>query len=256
MIATIAELVAASGGGATRASGVLWSSVALARRRGALVLLSAAALVGCSRGPEAQDAPVRTDPLPPAAAADAADARPVILFVGTSLTAGLGVDPSAAYPALIQRRLDAEGLRYRAVNAGLSGETSAGALRRIDWLLRQPVAVLVLETGANDGMRGLDPAATRQNIERILARARSQQPPPRLVVVGMEAFPNYGEDYRARFRAVFAEAATKNDAAFVPFLLEGVGGVAALNQGDGIHPNAEGHARIAETVWKTLRPQL
>jgi acyl-CoA thioesterase-1 len=190
------------------------------------------------------------------AAPGTADDRPVILFVGTSLTAGLGLDPSEAYPALVQARLDAAGLRYRVVNAGVSGETSAGALRRVDWLLRQPVAVLVLETGANDGLRGQDPDATRANIQSILDEARRHQPPPRLVLAAMEAPPNYGEAYRRRFRAVYPELAKANAVTLLPFLLGGVAGDPALNQPDGIHPTAAGHARIAETVWKALRPVL
>jgi acyl-CoA thioesterase-1 len=182
---------------------------------------------------------------------------PVILFVGTSLTAGYGLDdPEQAYPALIQQRLDAEALRYKVVNAGVSGETSAGALRRMDWLLRQPVAVLVLETGANDGLRGQDPAATRDNIRKILERVRAQRPPPKLVVVGMRALTNYGKEYGRRFESIYPELAKETGAALVPFLLEGVGGVAKLNQPDGVHPTAEGQRKMADTVWAVLRPLL
>jgi acyl-CoA thioesterase-1 len=184
------------------------------------------------------------------------DDRPVLLFVGTSLTAGYGVDPDDSFPALVQRKIDAAGLRYRVVNAGVSGETSAGARRRIDWLMRQRVAVLVLETGANDGLRGQDPEATRENIQAIFGEARQQKPPPRLVLVAMEALPNYGEDYRRRFRAIYPELAKANGATLVPFLLDGVAGDPRLNQPDGIHPTAEGHARVAENVWKVLKPIL
>lgn len=183
-------------------------------------------------------------------------ARPVILFVGTSLTAGLGVDPGDAYPALIQQKIDAAGLRYRVVNAGVSGETSAGARRRMGWLMRQELAVLVVETGANDGLRGQDPEATRRNVQAIFDEARRQQPPPKLVLIAMEALPNYGEDYRRRFRAIYPELARKNGATLVPFLLAGVAGDAKLNQADGIHPTAEGHRRVAENVWKAVRPVL
>jgi len=184
------------------------------------------------------------------------DARPVLLFVGTSLTAGYGLDPADAFPALIQARLDEAGLRYRVVNAGVSGETSAGALRRLDWLLKQPVAVLVVETGANDGLRGQDPDATRANLEGVMERAKRQVPPPRVVLLGMEAPPNNGEEYRRRFRAIYPEVARKNGAALVPFLLDGVAGVASLNQADGVHPTAEGHRHLADTVWRVLRPIL
>ena len=179
-----------------------------------------------------------------------------MLFVGTSLTAGLGVDPSEAYPALLQQLIDAAGLRYRVVNAGVSGETSAGARRRMGWLMRQKVAVLVVETGANDGLRGQEPEATRENIQAILDEGRRQQPPPKLVLVAMEALPNYGEDYRRRFRALYPELAKRNGATLVPFLLEGVAGEPKLNQADGIHPTADGHRRVAENVWKSLQPIL
>jgi len=184
------------------------------------------------------------------------DDRPVVLFVGTSLTAGYGLDPDEAFPALIQRKIDAAGLRYRVVNAGVSGETSAGARRRIGWLMRQRVAVLVLETGANDGLRGQDPEETRRNIQAVFDEARKQRPPPRLVLVAMEALPNYGEEYRRRFRAIYPDVAKENGATLVPFLLDGVAGDPRLNQADGIHPTAEGDARVARNVWRVLRPLL
>jgi len=185
----------------------------------------------------------------------AADA-PAIVFLGDSLTAGYGLDPEQAYPAIIQRKIDEAGLRYRVVNAGVSGETSAGARRRIEWLLAQPVAVLVVETGGNDALRGQDPAATADNIQAIIDRARRPPSPAKVVLVGMEALPNYGAEYGRRFRDIYPRLARKNGVALVPFLLEGVGGVAALNQADGIHPTAEGQRRLAETVWKTLQPLL
>jgi acyl-CoA thioesterase-1 len=182
--------------------------------------------------------------------------RRVILCVGTSLTAGQGLDPEQAYPALLQAKVDAAGLSYRVVNAGISGETSAGALRRMDWLLRQKIAVLVLETGANDGLRGQDPESTRANIQAVFDRARQLSPPPRLVLAGMEALPNYGPEYSRKFRALYPELASRNVAALVPFILEGVAGVPTLNQADGIHPTAAGHERVAENVWRILRPLL
>jgi acyl-CoA thioesterase-1 len=181
---------------------------------------------------------------------------PAVLFLGTSLTAGYGLDPSQSYPSLIGARIQAEGLAYRVVNAGVSGETSAGALRRVDWLMRQPVAVLVVETGANDGLRAQDPAATRQNIQDIIVRARRQAPPPKLVLAGMQALPNYGREYADRFRALYPELARANHTALIPFLLEGVAGIPRLNQEDGIHPTADGHRIIAETVWKVIAPLL
>jgi acyl-CoA thioesterase-1 len=179
-----------------------------------------------------------------------------IVFLGTSLTAGLGVDPAQAYPALIQAKLDSAHLPYEAVNAGVSGETSAGALRRIDWLMRQPVSVLVIETGANDGLRGLDPASMRANIQAIIDRAHQQSPRPKIVLAGMRAPPNYGVGYAGRFRAVYPDLAEKNDVPLVPFLLEGVAGLGSMNQADMIHPNPSGQRVIAQNVWKVLEPVL
>ncbi|MGZ8398648.1 MAG: arylesterase, partial [Gemmatimonadales bacterium] len=177
-------------------------------------------------------------------------------FLGTSLTAGLGLEPDQAYPALIQQKIDSAGLGFRVVNAGVSGETSAGARGRIDWLLREPVAVLVVETGANDGLRGLPPDSLRANIQAVFDRAKRSSSAPRLVLVGMRLPPNYGRAYTERFQAVYPELARENGAALVPFLLDGVGGIPRLNQADGIHPTAEGQRVIAETVWKVLEPVL
>jgi len=219
--------------------------------------LLAVALVGCRGGPHTEPGPAAAaTPSPRLASPAAADDRPVVLFVGTSLTAGLGLDPSEAYPALIQEKIDEAGLRYRVVNAGVSGETSAGARSRIGWLLRQPVAVLVVETGANDGLRGQEPGATRDNLQAILDEARRQTPPPKLVLAAMEALPNYGQEYRRRFRAIYPELAKASGATLVPFLLEGVAGDPRLNQPDGIHPTAEGQKVVAENVWRVLRPVL
>jgi acyl-CoA thioesterase-1 len=182
--------------------------------------------------------------------------RPAVVFLGTSLTAGLGLEPEQAYPALIQRKIDSSGLEFRVVNAGVSGETSAGARRRLDWLLRQPAAVLVLETGANDGLRGLPPDSLRANIQAVFDGAKAISPAPKLVLIGMRVPPNYGRVYTERFEAVYPEVARQNGAKLVPFLLEGVGGVPRLNQPDGIHPTAEGQRLMAETVWRVLEPLL
>lgn len=183
-------------------------------------------------------------------------AAPTILFLGTSLTAGYGIDPEQAYPALIQQKIDAAGLNFRVINAGVSGETSAGARRRVEWLLQQPVSILVLETGANDGLRGLPPDSLRANIQAIFDQARRLQPSVRLVLLGMRIPPNYGRAYTQRFEAVYPEVAGSNNATLVPFLLQGVGGVSSLNQADGIHPTAEGQRKMAETVWRVLEPVL
>ncbi len=182
---------------------------------------------------------------------------PVILFLGTSLTAGYGVDPSLAFPALIQHMLDSAGYRYRVVNAGVSGETSAGALRRTEWLFGQePPTIMVLETGGNDGLRGQDPDSLEANVLAILERAAGLTPPPRLVLAGMEAPPNLGNTYTDRFRAVFPNAAARTGAILIPFLLDGVAGVDTFNQPDGIHPTAAGHAMVARTVWRAIEPLL
>ena len=182
--------------------------------------------------------------------------RPVVLAVGTSLTAGYGLDPDDAWPSLLQKKIDAAGLPHRVVNAGVSGETSAGALRRMDWLLRQPVAVFILETGANDMLRGQDVEATRANVDAILDRAGRATPRPRLVLLGMRAAPNLGGDYVRRFGAVYPEAARAHDAVLVPFVLEGVAGIQRLNQADGVHPTPEGQKIMADTIWRAIEPVL
>jgi acyl-CoA thioesterase I len=218
-----------------------------------LLALSAASCGGASSlsSPAPGDAPVSL-PDPRTTHAPA----PVILFVGTSLTAGYGLDPSDAYPARIQEKLDAAGLRYRVVNGGVSGETSAGARRRIDWLMSQPVAILVVETGANDGLRGLDPQDARANIQAIFDRAKQQAPPPKLMLIGMAAPPNLGSRYARAFSAIYPDLARQNGAVLVPFLLEGVAGIPRLNLPDGVHPTPEGHRMMADTVWKYLQPML
>jgi len=208
--------------------------------------------------------PQRGNPVPGAAAGRAPSdsttperdpgERPAVVFLGTSLTAGLGLDPAQAYPALIQQKLDAAGLPFRVVNAGESGSTSAGGLRRLDWLLQQPVRILVIELGANDALRGQDLEATRRNLQAIMDRARAAYPDIEIVIAGMQAPPNLGESYTRQFRDLFPELARRNRAALIPFLLEGVAAVPRLNQADGIHPTAEGQRIIAENVWRVLRP--
>jgi acyl-CoA thioesterase-1 len=183
-------------------------------------------------------------------------ARPRVLLLGTSLTAGLGVDPDSAFPAVIQRLANEAGFHVDVINGGLSGETSAGALRRADWLLSQPVAVLVIETGANDGLRGLDPDSTAANITALIGKARARQPGAAIILVQMEALPNMGPAYTRRFHALYAQVARTTGVRLLPFLLDGVGGKPELNQDDGVHPNPEGARRVAANVFKTLRPVL
>jgi acyl-CoA thioesterase-1 len=193
----------------------------------------------------------------PDAAGPPTDARLVVLFLGTSLTAGYGLDPEEAFPARIQRKIDSARLRFRVVNAGVSGETSAGALRRLDWVLgREHPAVLVVETGANDGLRGQDLDSLRANLRAIVARARALEPPPRVVLLAMEALPNLGREYVTRFRAIYPEVAAASGADLIPFFLDGVAGVDSLNQPDGIHPTARGHRMAADNVWAVLGPML
>lgn len=187
---------------------------------------------------------------------DSADTRPTVLIVGTSLTAGLGLDPEDAYPALLQRMADSAGYRVDVVAAGVSGETSAGALRRIDWLLRGAAQVIVIETGANDGLRGLDVDSSRANLREIVRRARAAKPGAQLFLVQMEAPPNLGQRYTTAFRAMFPEVARDAGVALIPFLLDGVAGVEDMNQADGIHPNTLGSERVAANVWRSLEPTL
>ena len=170
--------------------------------------------------------------------------------------AGPGEIATTRAPSLIEARIDSAGLPYRVVNAGVSGETSAAGLRRIDWLLTQPVAVLVLELGANDALRGQDLAAARANLQEIIDRTRAKHPNVRIVIAGMQAPPNLGRRYTADFARMFADLARDNRAALIPFLLEGVGGVPEMNQGDGIHPNADGARVVADNVWAVLEPIL
>lgn len=191
-----------------------------------------------------------------ATSAQRAAEPPTVLFLGTSLTAGLGLSPEKAYPALVQATIDSARLPFRVINAGVSGETSAGALRRVDWLLRQPFDVLVLETGANDMLRGFDLDTTEANIRGIVERVRARRPGVTIVLAGMLAPPNLGPAYARRFGEIYPRVAKEEDLVLIPFLLQGVAGDPALNQGDGIHPNAAGAKIVAETVWKTLRPVL
>jgi acyl-CoA thioesterase-1 len=178
----------------------------------------------------------------------------LILAFGDSLTAGLGVAAEQAYPALLQARLRAEGYAYRVVNAGVSGETTAGGLRRVDWALRLRPEVVILALGANDGLRGLSLEAMRANLDALVARFQSAG--ARVLLAGMRLPPNYGPDYGGRFRRVFGEVARQRGAALMPFLLDGVGGDPRLNQADGIHPTADGHRVIVERLWPHLRPLL
>jgi len=180
----------------------------------------------------------------------------VILFFGDSLTAGYGLSPEDAFPTLTGEQLTKNGKNVKIVNAGLSGETSAGGLSRIDWVLRQPIDVFVLELGANDGLRGLPVDQTKKNLQAIIDKVKAKNPAVKVVVVGMMVPPNMGGTYSTQFNAVFPEIAKKNKATLMPFLLDGVAGNEKLNQADGIHPNIEGHKIVATNVTKVLTPLL
>lgn len=179
-----------------------------------------------------------------------------ILFFGDSITAGYGIDKSNAFPALIQQKIDSLGWDFKVVNAGLSGETSAGGLRRVDWIMRQDFEVFVLELGGNDGLRGINLASTKQNLKEIIEKVRNKRPDAEIILTGMQVPPNLGPDYTEQFKSMYPEIAKEKNVKLIPFLLEDVGGNPDLNQGDGIHPTAEGHKIIAETVWEELKPIL
>ncbi|MEO7407095.1 MAG: arylesterase [Vicinamibacterales bacterium] len=221
--------------------------------------LTALLLAGACRGSTPQNPQ-------PSAGADAAAAptpstsesgepsRPRIVMLGDSLTAGLGLLESQAFPALIQQKIDAEGYTFEVVNAGVSGDTSAGGLRRLDWALEGDVKVMVIALGANDGLRGLSVEEMKNNISQIIDRARDRG--VLCILAGMEAPPNFGPEYTTAFRQAFRDIAVKHRLLLLPFLLNNVAGQAALNQGDGVHPNQQGAAIVAENVWRVLRPVL
>ena len=230
-----------------------------------------AALAACTSAPKVEkvpgqaldsrvaDAPKgtkpQTDAYGPAGNPDSSRAKVTVLFFGTSLTAGLGLpDTQHAFPNLISQRAAVAGTPIVAINAGLSGETSAGAVRRIEWTLKQPVDIVVLETGGNDALRALDPDTLKANLEAIVAKIRSAQPKARILLVEMEAPPNLGARYTGRFRKAYGEVAARDGLTLVPFLLNNVAGHPDLNQGDGVHPNEKGEAIVAENIWRTLQP--
>ncbi|HEY4248030.1 MAG TPA: arylesterase [Lacunisphaera sp.] len=185
-----------------------------------------------------------------------AAATKTVIFFGDSLTAGYGLDPDEAFPSLIQKKIDAAGIPAHVVNAGLSGETTAGGLRRLNWILRQKIDVFIIELGANDGLRGIAPEVTRTNLQTMIDRVRMKYPHAVIVLAGMQLPTNLGPEYTQKFAAIFPELAKSNHLTLIPFLLAGVGGVASLNQGDGMHPTAQGDQIVADNVWKALKPLL
>lgn len=186
----------------------------------------------------------------------AGNSTKTILFYGDSLTAGLGLTTEEAFPALVEKKFKQQGKPCKVINAGLSGETSAGGLSRLEWVLRQPVDVFVLELGANDGLRGLPIEQTQKNLQAIIDKVKAKYPKAKIVIAGMMVPPNMGPDYTSKFRKIFPELAKKNNATLIPFLLQDVAGNEKLNQADGIHPNVEGHKIVAENVFKIVKPLL
>ena len=218
------------------------------------LLLISACLLLAACGRETPPSAVTPVPAPAASAAAPQVARPRIVFLGDSLTAGLGLESAQSYPSLIGQRLAREGYDYEIVNAGVSGDTSAGGLRRMDWSLDGDVKVLVVALGANDGLRGLPPAELQKNLAAVIERATAKG--VAVVLAGMEAPPNFGADYTRQFRAVYTDLAQQYRVRFIPFLLLGVAGNGSLNQSDGIHPNVRGAQMVADLVWAELTSAL
>ncbi len=208
---------------------------------GLLALVGVALAVGAAEG---------------GASANGVGTRRTLLVLGDSLAAGYGVDESQAFPSLLRGKIEAAGLGFEVVNAGVSGDTTAGGLRRLNWLLRRPVDVVLVELGGNDGLRGLPPDATRSNLLAIVEGLHRKNPKARVVLAGMQMPPNLGEDYGRRFAAIFPEVARDKGLVLVPHLLEGVGGRPELNLPDQIHPTPAGHALVASNVWVVLKPVL
>lgn len=219
------------------------------------LLFAVALAIGCGSDStnKAESEPAR-EPASLPAAASAPDTRPRLVFLGDSLTAGLGLPPEEAYPSLIQQKVDADGLNYQVMNAGVSGDTSAGGLSRLDWALEGDVRVMVVALGGNDGLRGLPASELKKNLATIIERAQAKH--IKVVLAGMEAPPNFGQDYIVQFHKVYPELAKQYGVPLVPFLLQGVAGIEGLNQRDGIHPTAEGARTVADNVWTVLRPML
>ena len=179
-----------------------------------------------------------------------------ILFFGDSITAGLGVDKSKAFPAIIQDRIDSLGLNYEVINGGLSGETSAGGLRRIDWILQRDIDIMVLELGGNDGLRGIDLNSTKENLQKIIDKVQTNNPDAKIILAGMQVPPNLGQDYTKQFETIYPELAEENNLPLIPMIMDKIGGDEELMQSDGLHPTPRGHKVIANTIWDTLESNL
>lgn len=228
-----------------------------------LLLCSVLCLTGCETdvsqeeaAPSDAAAPATTDSATAASATAPADSALQVLILGNSITAGYGVEDEEAFPARLQQRVDSLGWDVNIRGAGVSGETTAGGLRRISWLLRRPVDVLVIELGGNDGLRGVNPESSQENLQAIIDSTRARYPESRIILGGMQIPPNMGEQYTRAFRQIYPTLAERNEIELIPFVLEGVGGVDSLNLDDGIHPNPAGHRIVAQNVWTVLRPVL
>lgn len=212
-------------------------------------------LVACDNKPENQSEAVEATSVDHEVVATERDNN-TILFFGNSLTAGYGIEMDAAFPGLIQKRIDSLQLNYEVINAGLSGETTASGNTRVDWVLKQPIDIFILELGGNDGLRGISSNETRKNLQLIIDKVRTKYPTCEIIIAGMQIPPNMGPEYTTAFRTLFPEIAEKNNLLLIPFLLENVGGIPDLNLPDGIHPNEKGHKIVAENVWEVLKGLL
>lgn len=222
-----------------------------------IVLTGLSVLSACQNGAQ-QPTTKRTNDSAEQQIQNSQEKKKVILFFGDSITAGYGLDGGVkdAFPEIIQQKIDSLNLPYTCVNAGLSGETSAGGLERIDWLLKNEVDIFVLELGANDGLRGVDPAATYKNLKNIITKVKSSYPEATILLAGMMVPPNLGKEYFDKFKAIYPALAKEENVALVPFILDGVAGQPDLNQKDGIHPTAEAQPRLAQNIWTVLEPLL
>lgn len=229
-------------------------SAAMTNLKPIFLLFAFTAILSCGEQKKEQEIPKETEETENQQ--DKETDTKTILFFGDSLTAGMGLDPSEAFPAIIQDKLDSLGMNYKVINAGLSGETTASGKNRVDWVLNQEVDIFILELGANDGLRGISPEETRKNLQEIINTVQEKYPDTRILLAGMQIPPNMGPDYTREFRRIFPELAEENDVKLIPFLLKDVAGNPELNQQDGIHPTAEGHKILSENVWKVLQPML
>lgn len=211
--------------------------------------------LSCTTSPPSESLPTERQ-APTQAAEPMNEESKLILFLGDSLTAGYGLDPAQAFPAIIQDKIRERSWDFRVVNAGISGDTTSSGLSRVDWYLDRKVDVLFLELGANDGLRGISLALTRENLQKIIDRVRQENPEVRVIIAGMMIPTNLGPDYTTEFKDIFIELASANDAVLIPFLLEGVAAQPQLNLEDGIHPTAEGHRIVSENVWRYMEPVL